>query len=85
MLATAAAVVAAALVARELGGDRRAQTLTAGAQATAVWITLAGHWLTPYTLEPVQWLVLGWLLVRWIRLRDDRLLLALGARTASLR
>jgi 4-amino-4-deoxy-L-arabinose transferase-like glycosyltransferase len=79
VLATAAAVVVAALVARELGGDRRAQTLTAGAQATALWTMLAGHWLTPYTLEPVQWLVLGWLLVRWIRLRDDRLLLALGA------
>ena len=78
VLATAAAVVVAALVARELGGDRRAQILTAGAQATAVWITLAGHWLTPYALEPVQWLVLCWLLVRWIRLRDDRLLLALG-------
>jgi 4-amino-4-deoxy-L-arabinose transferase-like glycosyltransferase len=79
VLATAAAVVVAALVARELGGDRRAQTLTAGAQATALWTMMAGHWLTPYTLEPVQWLVLGWLLVRWIRLRDDRLLLALGA------
>jgi len=79
VLATAAAVVVAALVARELGGDRRAQTLTAGAQATALWTTMAGHWLTPYTLEPVQWLVLGWLVVRWIRLRDDRLLLALGA------
>jgi 4-amino-4-deoxy-L-arabinose transferase-like glycosyltransferase len=79
VLATAAAVVVAALVARELGGDRRAQTLTAGAQATTLWIILAGHWLTPYTLEPVQWLVLGWLLVRWIRLRDDRLLLVLGA------
>jgi hypothetical protein len=79
VLATAAAVIVAALVARELGGDRRAQTLTAGAQATTLWITLAGHWLTPYTLEPVQWLVIGWFLVRWIRLRDDRLLLALGA------
>ncbi|MGH3940421.1 MAG: glycosyltransferase family 39 protein [Pseudonocardiaceae bacterium] len=42
-------------------------------------MTLAGHWLTPYTLEPLQWLVLVWLLVRWLRLRDDRLLLALGA------
>jgi hypothetical protein len=32
----------------------------------------------PYTLEPVQWLLLGWLLVRWIRRRDGRLLLAAG-------
>ncbi|HYH30840.1 MAG TPA: glycosyltransferase family 39 protein [Pseudonocardia sp.] len=79
VLATAAAVVVAALVARELGGDERAQTLTAAVQATTLWITLAGHWLTPYTLEPVQWLLLLWLVVRWIRVRDDRLLLVLGA------
>jgi len=78
VVATAAAVVVAALIARELGGDRCAQALTAGAQATALWITLAGHWLTPYTVEPVQWLVLVWLLVRWIRVRDDRLLAVLG-------
>ncbi|MBL8928352.1 MAG: glycosyltransferase family 39 protein [Pseudonocardia sp.] len=78
VVATAAAVVVAALIARELGADRRAQALTAGAQATALWITLAGHWLTPYTVEPVQWLVLVWLLVRWTRVRDDRLLPVLG-------
>ncbi|UGT63927.1 ArnT family glycosyltransferase [Nocardia asteroides] len=78
ILATAGAVVLAALIARELGGDRRAQLVTALAQATTLWITMAGHWLTPYTLEPVQWLLILWLLVRWLRLRDDRLLLALG-------
>lgn len=76
--ATAATVVLAALIARELGGDARAQTLTAIAQGTGVWLTLGGHWLTPYTLEPVTWLALGWLLVRWWRVRDDRLLLAAG-------
>jgi len=78
-LATGAAVVVAGLIARELGCDRRAQLFTAAAQATAVWTTLAGHWLTPYSLEPLGWLLLIWLLVRWIRLRDDRLLLAAGA------
>lgn len=78
VLATAAAVVVAALIAREFGGDRRAQTLTALAQATTLWVTMAGHWLTPYSLEPVQWLLLFWLLVRWGRVRDDRLLLGLG-------
>ena len=46
-----------------------------------MWTTLFGHWLTPYTLEPVQSLLVIWLLVRWVRLRDDRLLLALGAVT----
>jgi 4-amino-4-deoxy-L-arabinose transferase-like glycosyltransferase len=78
ILATSAAVVVAGLIAMELGCDRRAQILVATGQATTLWIGLAGHWLTPYALEPVQWLVIFWLLVRWIRLRDDRLLLAMG-------
>ncbi len=77
-VATGCAVVLAGLIARELGCDRRAQVFTAAAQATGLWVTLAGHWLTPYSLEPAQWLLLVWLLVRWVRLRDDRLLLALG-------
>ncbi len=78
VLATAGAVLLAALIARELGGDGRAQTLTALAQATGIFATLFGHWLTPYALEPVQWLAIGWLLVRWTRTRDDRLLVVLG-------
>jgi hypothetical protein len=78
VMATAASVVLAALIARELGGDARAQTLTAIGQATGIWTAVTGHWLTPYTLEPVTWLAVGWLLVRWWRVRDDRLLLALG-------
>lgn len=78
VVATAGAVLIAALIARELGGDARAQTLTALAQATGTWAALAGHWLTPYSLEAVQWLAVVWLLVRWQRVRDDRLLLVLG-------
>ena len=78
ILATVAAVVVAVLIARELGGDRRAQTLTALAQATGLFAALSGHWLTPYAFEPLEWLVGFWLLVRWVRVRDDRLLLALG-------
>ncbi|OLO98994.1 glycosyl transferase family 39 [Mycolicibacterium porcinum] len=78
VLATAGAVVVAGLIARELGCDGRAQGLTAAAQATAAWSSLVGHWLTPYTLEPVQWLLLIWLVVRWVRVREDRLLLAVG-------
>jgi hypothetical protein len=78
-LATGIAVLLAGLIARELGCDRRAQFFVALAQATALWSTLAGHWLTPYSLEPAQWLLLLWLLMRWIRLRNDRLLLVAGA------
>ncbi|MGV0645355.1 glycosyltransferase family 39 protein [Mycolicibacterium sp. XJ2546] len=82
-LATAGAVVLAGLIARELGCDRRAQGFTAFAQATGIWVTLGGHWLTPYMLEPAQWLLMIWLLVRWIRVRDDRLLLVLGVVTGA--
>lgn len=78
VLATAGGIVVAGLIAREFGGDRRAQVLTAGAFATALWVSLAGHWVTPYSIEPVQWMLLTWLLVRWVRLREDRLLLVLG-------
>lgn len=81
ILATGCAVLFAALIAREFGGGRRAQALTALAQATALFSTLAGHWLTPYTLEPVQWLLIVWLVVRWVRVREDRLLIAAGVAT----
>jgi hypothetical protein len=78
VLATAGAVVVAGLIARELECDGRAQVFTASAQATGLWENLVGHWLTPYTLEPLQWMLLVWLLIRWQRVRDDRLLLVLG-------
>lgn len=81
VLATALAVVLTALIARELGGDRRAQTLAALAQATTPWGAFTGHWLVPYGLEPAAWLVLAWSLVRWIRTRDDMLLLVAGVAT----
>lgn len=79
IVATTAAVVVAAMIAREMGGDRRAQIVVAAVRATGFWVAVGGHWLTPYTLEPVGWLLVSWLLVRWIRVRDDRLLLVLGA------
>ncbi|QUH00432.1 glycosyltransferase family 39 protein [Saccharopolyspora erythraea] len=82
-LASAATVVLTALIARELGADRRAQVIAAAAAATGLWAAFVGHWVTPYTLEPPLWLLMSWLLVRWVRLHgegraDDRLLLALG-------
>ncbi|ANY08478.1 hypothetical protein AFB00_21870 [Pseudonocardia sp. HH130630-07] len=78
VVATVAAVLLTALMARELGGDRRAQTLGALAQGTGIAAAQFGHWLTPYTLEPALWSVLFWLLLRWVRIRDDRLLVVLG-------
>jgi 4-amino-4-deoxy-L-arabinose transferase-like glycosyltransferase len=78
VLATAGSVVLAGLIAREFGCDRRARVFTAAAQATGLWTTLSGHWLTPNALEPLQWMLLVWLVIRWQRVRDDRLLIALG-------
>ncbi|MEV0696883.1 glycosyltransferase family 39 protein [Saccharopolyspora sp. NPDC050389] len=83
VLATAAIVVLTAMLAREFGGDRRAQAVAGAAGATGLWTVLVGHWVTPYTFEPLLWLVLTWCLVRWVRLRDlgrpdDRLLLLFG-------
>ncbi|MBW0103902.1 glycosyltransferase family 39 protein [Pseudonocardia sp. KRD-291] len=78
VLATAGAVLLTALMARELGGDTRSQTLAALVQGTCVAAAQFGHWLTPYTLEPAFWAVIFWLLLRWVRVRDDRLLLLLG-------
>ncbi|MDT5232664.1 MAG: hypothetical protein QOI39_3164 [Mycobacterium sp.] len=77
---TAVGVVVAALIARELGGQRRAQVLTAGTYAMA--IVAGGHLLTTATVDAFFWVVTTWLLVRWVRLRDDRLLLWLGVVTA---
>lgn len=86
-LASGAAVILAALTARELGGARRAQVLTAVTVAIGYLMYIPGRWLAAYTLDPVWWTALVWLLARWVRLRDagvrrDRLLLAVGLVTA---
>lgn len=77
---TAVGVVVAALIAREFGGLRRAQVLTAGMYAMGM--LFIGHTLNTTVVDVLAWTVTTWLLVRWIRLRDDRLLLALGGLTA---
>ncbi|HZU38695.1 MAG TPA: glycosyltransferase family 39 protein [Gemmataceae bacterium] len=77
---TAAGVIVAALIARELGGRHRAQVLAAGTYAMASMP--AGHLLMTATVDGFFWALTTWLLVRWVRLRDDRLLLWLGVVTA---
>ncbi|RKT84273.1 Dolichyl-phosphate-mannose-protein mannosyltransferase [Saccharopolyspora antimicrobica] len=81
-LAMAAGVVVTALIARELGGGRRAQIAAAGTWAVTAQFASAGHMLTTWSIDPVLWTTATWLLVRWTRLRDDRLLLWAGAVTA---
>lgn len=77
---TVAGVVVAALIARELGGRRRAQVLTAGAYAMGM--LAGGHLFTTAAIDVFLWTSMTWLLVRWVRLRDDRLLVVIGVLTA---
>jgi hypothetical protein len=81
ILVTAVGVVVAALIARELGGGRRAQVLTAAAYATCGQILGTGHYLATSTVDPFLWAVLLWLVVRWLRTRADGLLVWAGAVT----
>jgi hypothetical protein len=82
VLATAAGVVFSGLIAREMGGHRKAQVLTAGAYAICGQFVGSGHYLATSTIDPFLWTVLLWLLVRWIRTRSDDLLVWAGAVTA---
>ncbi|WP_243790440.1 glycosyltransferase family 39 protein [Saccharopolyspora gloriosae] len=86
-VAAGAGVVVTALLARELGGDRRAQLLAGGAWAVAGQTLGGGHMLATVSFDPVLWTVVLWLLVRWVRMRDqgvrqDWPLFAAGACTA---
>jgi 4-amino-4-deoxy-L-arabinose transferase-like glycosyltransferase len=82
ILATIAGIVVAALIAREFGGQRRAQVITAAAYAVAPVVDIDGHLLNTTSVDLLGWTVVTWLLVRWIRLRADRLLLWAGLVTA---
>ncbi|WP_290057740.1 ArnT family glycosyltransferase [Amycolatopsis solani] len=82
ILATAAGVVVTALIARELGGRRKAQARAAAAYAICGQFVGSGHYLATSTLDPLLWTLVLWLLVRWVRTRDDTLLVWLGVVTA---
>nr|WP_034287035.1 glycosyltransferase family 39 protein [Amycolatopsis benzoatilytica] len=82
ILATAAGVVVTGLIAREMGGGRKAQTRAAAAYAICGQFVGSGHYLATSTVDPLLWTIVLWLLVRWIRTRDDNLLLWLGVATA---
>jgi len=77
-LATALGVIVASLIAREFGGGRRAQVLTAATYAVSFGLLGSGHELSTYVIDSFGWTVITWLLVRWVRTRQDRLLLASG-------
>lgn len=80
--ATAGGVVVTALIARELGGRRKAQTRAAAAYAICGQFVGSGHYLATSTIDPLLWTLVLWLVVRWIRTRHDTLLVWLGVVTA---
>ncbi|MBN0048931.1 glycosyltransferase family 39 protein [Streptomyces actuosus] len=80
---TALGVLITALITRELGGRRAAQTAAAGAYAVSPVMLQMGHLLITATLDIFLTAVTTWLLVRWVRTRSDRLLPLLGL-TAAL-
>nr|BCB17034.1 putative glycosyl transferase [Streptomyces nobilis] len=82
VLLTVAGALVAALIAREFGGERRAQLLTAAAYGFAPAILISGHALSTMAVDLFLWTLVNWLLVRWVRTREDRLLLFAGLATA---
>jgi hypothetical protein len=82
VLCMVAGVVLTALIARELGGGRKAQVLAAGAFAVSTQFLGSGHYLATSTVDPFLWTLLLWLIVRWVRTRSDGLLVWAGVVTA---
>ncbi|MFI5804050.1 glycosyltransferase family 39 protein [Streptomyces sp. NPDC051561] len=66
-------------VARELGGDRRAQLLAAVCAATSTFVLAVGHMVSTATYDLVAWLAVSWLFLRLLRSGDPRWWVAVGA------
>ncbi|MEV6558862.1 glycosyltransferase family 39 protein [Nocardia sp. NPDC051756] len=82
MLVTVAAVLISAQIAREFGGSRNAQLLTATAYATSPFLLVQGTQLATNTIDTALWVLISWLLIRWVRTRHDSLLLSAALATA---
>jgi hypothetical protein len=82
ILLTVVAIVVSALVAREFGGGRGAQILTALGYATSPFLLMQAKNLSTNAIDSALWVLITWLVVRWVRTRRDGLLLAAAAVTA---
>lgn len=82
ILLTVVAIVVSALVAREFGGGRDAQVLTALGYATSPFLLMQAKNLSTNAIDSALWVLISWLVVRWVRTRRDGLLLAAAAVTA---
>jgi hypothetical protein len=81
-LAFMSGVVLTALIAREMGGGPRAQTVAAASWAVTPALVVGGHLMQPTIFDVVAWTAVTFLVTRWVRVRDDRLLLGVGLVTA---
>ncbi|MGH9274252.1 MAG: ArnT family glycosyltransferase [Acidimicrobiales bacterium] len=77
-LAAGTTVVLGALIARELGGTRRAQTAGAAALACCGFPLGVGHLLSTAAFDLTAWMALLWLTTRLLRTRDPRWWVAFG-------
>ncbi len=76
-LAIGACVVLAGVIARDLGGGRRAQVIAAATLAASGYLA-AGHLDSTTTYDILAWTVVLWLVVRLLDGADARLWLAVG-------
>lgn len=77
-LLVGAVVVLAALLCRQVGGDRRSQAWAAAATATSTGIVFIGHQLTTPTFDVLIWLVLVLLVLRIVQGGDPRWWVVVG-------
>lgn len=78
-LATAATIVLAAMLVRELGGDRRVQVVGAAAAAGGGFVLAVGHLLSTATFDLTAWMALLVVTAHLLRTGDVRWWAAAGA------
>jgi Dolichyl-phosphate-mannose-protein mannosyltransferase len=78
-LVAAALVLVGALLARELGGGRKAQTIAAVGVALAPFFVGTSHFLSTVSVDILMWSIGLLLFTRLLRTHDTRLWVAIGA------
>ncbi len=78
-IAGAVVILLGALIAKELGGDRRAQVLAGFAMLVAPMFVGMDSTLNTVSLETPAWMLVAFVMARLLRTGDQRLWVALGA------